>query len=158
MHKRKFIAVNGSGQATAQEAGLVEAVGQEIAKHGVVLVCGGLGGVMEAACRGTTEAGGLTIGILPGDSRETANPYLQIPLVTVMGLARNVIEVRSAQAVIAIGDSYDTRSEIGDALQASIALIALNTWSLCKRSQRDIGIITAKTPAEVVALAFNLIN
>jgi uncharacterized protein (TIGR00725 family) len=157
MIKKKFIAVIGSGQATAQEASLAKAVGQEIAKRGVVLVCGGLGGVMEAACQGAMSAGGITIGILPGDNRQTANPYVQIPIVTGLGHARNVIVVKSAQAVIAIGGSYGTLSEIGHALQSGIPVVGLHTWSLAKNEQFDTKIIPAKNPTDAVDIAFNLI-
>ncbi len=120
MKKKKFIAVIGGGQCTREEARLAEEVGRELARRGAVLVCGGLGGVMEAACRGADQEGGVTIGILPGDRRQSANPYVQIPIVTGMGHARNVAVVKSAQAVIAIAGSYGTLSEIGHALQSGI--------------------------------------
>ena len=113
--KNKFIAVIGGSQCSAQEAQLAEEAGQELARRGAVLVCGGLGGVMEAACRGASSEGGITIGILPGDNRQAANPYVQIPIVTGMGYARNVAVVKSAQAAIAIGGSYGTLSEIAHA-------------------------------------------
>ena len=93
-NKQKFIAVIGGSQCSPQEAEVAEAVGREIARQGAILVCGGLGGVMEAACRGASSEGGLTIGILPGDNRQSANPYVQIPLVTNMGEARNVIIIK----------------------------------------------------------------
>ncbi len=157
MTNRKFIAVIGSGQATKEEAELAEAVGQEIAKRGAVLVCGGLGGVMEAACKGAVIAGGTTIGILPGDSRFAANPYIQIPVVTGLGHARNVIVVKSAQAVIAIGGAYGTLSEIGHALQNRIPVIGLQTWQLAKNGSPDNQIIPANSPAEAVNTALNLI-
>ena len=98
-NKNIFIAVIGGSDCSPQEAKLAEAVGREIARHGAILVCGGLGGVMEAACRGASNEGGLTIGVLPGDNRLSANPYVQIPIVTGIGYARNVAVVKSAQAV-----------------------------------------------------------
>ena len=155
--KKKFIAVIGSGDCSPQEARLAEDTGREIARHGAVLVCGGLGGVMAAACRGATLAGGLTIGILPGDSRRSANPYVQIPIVTNLGEARNVIVVKTAQAVIAIGGGYGTLSEIGHALKNNIPVVGLNTWQLFRDGIPEAAIITAKDPADAVHKAISLI-
>ena len=154
--KKKFIAVIGGSQCSSQEARLAEEVGRELARRGVILVCGGLGGVMEAACRGANSEGGVTIGILPGESRQTANPYVQFPIVTGIGYARNVAVVKSAQAVIAIDGSYGTLSEISHALQNSIPVIGLNTWSLSKNGQQDNSIIPAQSAAEAVDKALNL--
>ena len=154
--KKKFIAVIGGSQCSSQEARLAEEVGRELAKRGATLVCGGLGGVMEAACRGASSEGGVTIGILPGESRQTANPYVQFPIVTGIGYARNVAVVKSAQSVIAIDGSYGTLSEISHALQSGIPVIGLNTWSLSKNGQQDNSIITAQNPAEAVDKALNL--
>lgn len=154
--KRKFIAVIGGGECSPQEAKMAEEVGRELARRGVILVCGGLGGVMEAACKGANSAGGLTIGILPGESRHQANPYVQIPIVTGMGYARNIAVVKSAQAVIAIGGSYGTLSEISHALQSGIPVIGLNTWSLSKNGQQDDSIIPAQNPTEAVDKALSL--
>ena len=111
---------------------------------------------MEAACRGAQSGGGVTIGILPGESRQAANPYVQIPIVTGIGHARNVAVVKSAQAVIAIGGSYGTLSEIGHALQSGIPVIGLNTWSLSRNGQQDNSIILAQNPTEAVNKALNL--
>ncbi len=148
--KRRFIAVIGGGQCSAQEAELAEAVGRELAKQGAILVCGGLGGVMEAACKGASSEGGVTIGILPGDNYQAANPYVQIPIVTGIGYARNIAVVKSAQAVIAIGGNYGTLSEISHALQSNIPVIGLNTWALSRNGQPDNSIIPAQSPAEAV--------
>ena len=148
--KRIFIGVIGGGEVSLQEAELAEEVGREIAQQGAVLVCGGLSGVMEAACKGASSEGGLTIGVLPGDNRRTANPYVQIPIVTGTGYARNVAVVKSAQAVIAIGGSYGTLSEISHALQGGIPVIGLNTWSLFRNGKPDNSIIPAQTPIEAV--------
>jgi uncharacterized protein (TIGR00725 family) len=158
MGKRRFIAVVGGSECSPQEARVAEEVGREIARHGVTLVCGGLGGVMEAACRGASSQGGLTIGILPGDNRGSANPFVQIPIVTNLGEARNVIVVKSAQAIIAIGGGYGTLSEIAHALRNCIPVIGLNTWALSRDSQPDTSVIPAKTPAEAVRKALSLIT
>ncbi len=152
---KKTIAIIGGGQCSPETAKLAEDVGRELAKRGAVLVCGGLGGVMEAACRGASAEGGMTIGILPGESRRSANPYVQIPIVTGMGHARNVAVVKSAQAVIAIDGSYGTLSEIGHALQNGIPVIGLGTWSLSRNGQPDEAIIVAKNPAEAVEIALD---
>lgn len=156
MNNKKFIAVIGGGQPSRREAQLAEEVGRELAKQGVILVCGGLGGVMESACKGAQSEGGVTIGILPGESRQAANPYVQIPIVTGIGHARNLAVVKSAQAVIAIGGSYGTLSEIGHALHSGIPVIGLNTWSLSRNGQQDNSIIPAQNPTEAVNKALNL--
>jgi uncharacterized protein (TIGR00725 family) len=156
--KKIFIAVIGGSECSPEAAKLAEAVGREIARQGAVLVCGGLGGVMEAACRGASQEGGLTIGVLPGDNRRTANPYVQIPIVTSIGYARNVAVVKSAQAVIAIDGSYGTLSEIGHALQSGIPVIGLNTWALSINGQEDKAIIPAENAKDAVSKAIELIN
>jgi len=153
---KKFIAVIGGSQCSKKEAQLGEEVGRELALRGAVLVCGGLGGIMRAACKGASSAGGTTIGILPGESRQSANPYVQIPIVTGLGEARNVIVVKSAQAVIAIGGSYGTLSEISHALKNGIPLIGLNTWSISRNGRQDKSIILAQSPIEAVSQALEL--
>jgi len=155
MNNKRLIAVIGGGQCSEEEARLAEEVGRELARRGAVLVCGGLGGVMEAACRGASAAGGLTIGILPGDGPKDANPYVQIPIVTGMGYARNVVVVKSAGAAIAIGGSYGTLSEIGHALQNGIPVIGLNTWALSKNGKQDSSIILAQDPVDAVNKALS---
>ena len=157
-NKKRFIAVIGGGECSSQEAELAEEVGRELARQGAILVCGGLGGVMEAACKGASSQGGTTIGILPGDSRQSANSYVQIPIVTNLGEARNVIVVKSAQAVIAVAGSYGTLSEIGLALRSGIPVIGLNTWTLSRDGQPDNSIILAQNPADAVSKAFDLIT
>ena len=158
INQKKFVAVIGGGQCSSEEAHLAEEVGREIARRGAILICGGLGGVMEAACKGASSEGGVTIGILSGDSPQTANPYVQIPIVTGMGQARNVIIVKSAQAVIAVGGSYGTLSEMSHALQNDIPVIGLNTWSLSRGGQQDNSIIPAQNPAEAVNKALALVT
>ena len=156
INKKRFIAVIGGNQCSPQEAQLAEEVGRELARRGAILVCGGLSGVMEAACRGASSEGGITIGILPGESRQAANPYVQIPITTGLGYARNLAVVKSAQAVIAIGGSYGTLSEISHALQSGIPVIGLNTWSLSRNNQQDNSIIPAQNAVEAVNKAISL--
>ena len=135
---------------------LAEKTAGEIVKAGFVVITGGGGGIMEAACKGAQSEGGVTIGILPGESRQAANPYVQIPIATGVGYARNVAVVKSAQAVIAIGGNYGTLSEISHALQSGIPVIGLNTWSLSRTGQQDNSIILAQNPTEAVNKALNL--
>lgn len=154
MKKGPFISVIGaSNSCTAEEYKLAEEVGRELARRGATLICGGLNGVMEAACHGASEEGGLTVGILPSNKRKDANPYVAIPIVTGMGYARNSIVVKSGQAVIAIGGSYGTLSEIAFALQANIPIIGLGTWSLATNEGQDKSIIMAKDAADAVKKA-----
>ena len=156
--KKRFIAVIGGSDCTPEEARLAEEVGRELARRVAILVCGGLGGIMEAACRGANAEGGLTIGVLPGENRQAANPYVQIPIVTGIGYARNVAVVKSAQAVIAIDGSYGTLSEIGHALQSGIPVVGLNTWSLSIDDQANNAIIPADNPKDAVNKAIELIH
>jgi uncharacterized protein (TIGR00725 family) len=156
--KHLFIGVIGGGDISPQVAGLAEEVGREIARRGAILVCGGMGGVMEAACRGAVTEGGLTVGILPGDKREAANPYVTIPVVTGIGYARNVAVVKSSQAVIAIDGSYGTLTEIAYALQSGIPVVGLGTWSISINGKTDDNIIMADSPEEAVEKAISEIR
>lgn len=151
--KCRFIAVIGGSQCSSEAAKLAEEVGRELVRRGIILICGGLGGVMEAACKGVDSEGGIAVGILPGSDRYAANPHVSIPIVTNMGYARNVIVVKSAQAVIAIDGSYGTLSEIAHALQSRIPVIGLNTWSLSLNGQIDDSIIPAQNAREAVEKA-----
>ncbi len=117
------------------------------------MVCGGLEGVMEAASRGAATEGGKTIGILPGNSPEDANPYIQIPIVTGMGYARNAIVAKSARAVIAVGGSFGTLSEIAFALQGGIPVVGIGTWEMSRNEEGKDCIIRARTPEEAVEKA-----
>ncbi len=149
-----IISVIGSSNPTNPEhVQLAEDVGRELAKRGVSMVCGGLTGIMEAACRGAKSAGGTTIGILPGRSRLDANSYVDIPIVTAMGYSRNVIVVHTGSAVIAIGGAFGTLSEIGHALGDGIPVVGLKTWPLTTNGDGvDIegSIIQADNPVDAV--------
>jgi uncharacterized protein (TIGR00725 family) len=142
----RIIAVIGSSSA--------DNVGAEIARHGAAVVCGGMKGVMEAVCRGARSQGGLTIGIIPSDSKEDANPYVQIPIVTGMGVGRNVMLVKTADVIIAVGGEFGTLSEIAHALHLGKIVIGLRTWQLEKARSKPIpNLIVAKTPHEAVEMA-----
>jgi uncharacterized protein (TIGR00725 family) len=156
--KKIFVAVIGGSQATLAELKTAEEVGRLIARSGAILVCGGMGGVMEAACRGASNEGGLTIGILPGENYQTANEFVHIPIVTGIGYARNVAVVKSARVVIAVGGSFGTLSEIAYALQSRLPVIGLDTWQISRNGKNRDEIITADSPAEAVKKALELIG
>jgi uncharacterized protein (TIGR00725 family) len=105
-------------------------VGRGLAAQGAVVVCGGLGGVMEAACRGAKQAGGHTVGILPGSDRGAANPFVDTAVPTGLGEARNALVVRAADALIAVGGGYGTLSEIAFALKAGKRVVGLDSWDI----------------------------
>ena len=145
--------IGGSSPTNPDHIRLAEEVGRELANRGVGLVCGGLSGIMEAACRGAKSAGGTTIGILPGRSSRDANSYVDIPIVTTMGFSRNVIVVHTGDAVIAIGGAFGTLSEIAHALGDSIPVVALNTWALSRNGDGqpvDKAMIQASDPVDAV--------
>jgi len=148
-----IIAVIGAGSPTHRGAELAEEVGRELARHGVVVACGGLGGVMEAVCRGAKAEGGTTIGIIPGSEPGESNAYVDIPIVTGIGFARNVIVVKTGRAVIAVDGAYGTLSEIGLALGAGIPVIGLATWELPDRDDLSLQILSATSPADAVEKA-----
>lgn len=141
------IGVIGPGQCSRETEMTAEAVGREIAQCRAVLICGGLGGVMAAAARGAGEAGGTTVGILPGTLMEDANPHITIPIVTGMGHARNVLIVRSSHVLIAVEGGYGTLSELAIALKVGRPIVGLHTWNVSSK------IIEAATPQEAVRLA-----
>src|SRR5207253_4054982 len=124
------VAVIGAGDASAAELATAEDLGRELAGRGAVVVCGGLGGVMEAVCRGARAAGGTTVGILPGDDRSAANPHVTVAVATGLGEARNLLVVRTADAVVAVGGGFGTLSEIAFALRLGRPVIGIGTWEL----------------------------
>ncbi|MFA4835320.1 MAG: TIGR00725 family protein [Dehalococcoidia bacterium] len=153
-----LIGVIGGGKCSRKVARLAEEVGRELAERGATVICGGLGGVMESVCKGAREAGGQTIGILPGNSPADANPYVDIPIVTGMGEMRNVVIIKSARAVIAIDGEYGTLSEIGHALKRGVPVIGLSTWALSKEGKADGSIIIAENAKDAVQKALEAIT
>jgi len=123
---RPLVAVIGGSTCTSEEAEWAGVVGRLLAEQEAVLLCGGLGGVMEAAARGAKQARGLTVGILPGSDRADANPFIDVPLATGMGEMRNALIVRAAQAVIAIGGGWGTLSEIALAQRIGTPIVGLH--------------------------------
>lgn len=147
-----IIGVAGGGVCDKTAGKLAREVGRLIAQRGAALVCGGLGGVMEEAARGACEEDGLTIGLLPGSSRNQANKYIKIPVVTDMGHARNVILAHTAQALIAIAGEYGTLSEISIALKLGKPVVSIGRW-------REVdGVIPAATPQEAIERVFALLK
>jgi uncharacterized protein (TIGR00725 family) len=123
-------------------------VGRLLAERGAVLVCGGLGGTMEAACRGAKQAGGTTVGLLPGESRSDANRFVDVAIPTGLGEARNALVVRASDVVVAVGGGYGTLSEIALALRAGKRVVGLGTWEID-------GVVVADGPAAAVAEALS---
>ena len=148
-----LISVIGGSAPSPEDWNLAYQVGRELAIRGAIVLCGGLTGVMEAACRGAKEEGGTTVGILPGDDPTTANPYVDIPIPTGLGYARNSIVAKAGQAVIAVDGAYGTLSEIGHALAEDVPLIGLNTWSFSVNGQEDTRIIRAQDPVDAAEKA-----
>lgn len=146
------IGVIGNSACSDEVINLAEKVGEEVAKRKGILICGGLTGVMEGAARGAKKAGGLTVGILPGNRASDANPFIDIPIVTGLGYARNIIVVQSSEVVIAIDGKYGTLSEIAYALQFNIPVVGLQTWDISPE------IIIASNPFEAVDKAFTLLK
>lgn len=155
MHR---VAVIGAGRCDEPTAALAEEAGRLLAERGVLVVCGGLGGVMEAACRGAKSAGGLTVGILPGNDSCSANPWVDIPVVTGLSEARNIIVVRSAEVVLAIAGEYGTLSELAFALKLGIPVVGLNSWQLGRDGQIETHFPQAKTAREAVNLCLGLLG
>lgn len=145
-----IISVIGAGSCEKKIYEIAEEIGRLIAEKGATLVTGGLGGVMEAASKGAKEAGGITVGILPGFSKDEANPYVMIPITTGLSHARNIIIVRSADAVIAVAGEYGTLSEIAIALKLGKPVIGIETWDNIE------GIVKASSPDEAVQKVFEL--
>jgi uncharacterized protein (TIGR00725 family) len=153
-----MISVVGGDAATPAVAATAEAVGRELARRGATLVCGGRGGVMEAACRGARAEGGHTIGIMPGRSASETPPndYVEFPIYTGMGYARNIMVVLSSDAVIAIDGSYGTLSEIAYALIHRIPVVGIDTWDFNYYGYRGEGILRVSDPVEAVEKAIAL--
>ncbi|WP_022852862.1 TIGR00725 family protein [Thermodesulfatator atlanticus] len=147
LKNRRRIAIFGAGICDEEIYNLAYEVGKLLAPKAIVYT-GGLGGVMEAASRGAFEAGGITVGILPGNRAEDANPYVLVPVVTDIGHARNVVLVRTAEAAIAISGGYGTLSEIALALKTWKPVIGLRTWAGID------GVTYVDTPEEAVAKVF----
>jgi uncharacterized protein (TIGR00725 family) len=148
---KKTIGVIGGRRVDKTLLNEAEKVGRLIAQKEIVLVCGGLSGVMEAVSKGARSAGGITVGILPQEHKRDANEYIDIPIITGLGIGRNVIIARTADVLISIGGEYGTLSEIAFALQMGKPVIGIRTWDIK-------GVIKAENAEEAVNRALALLN
>ena len=146
----KLISVIGPGENDSEFATIAEEVGREIARRDFAVICGGLGGIMESVCRGAKSEGGLTIGILPGENKGDSNKYLDIPIITGIGQARNLAVALSGDVIIAIGGNFGTLSEISFALRFNKNIIGINTWDISP----DIQSVSSATEAVELASGY----
>jgi uncharacterized protein (TIGR00725 family) len=153
-----YVAISGPSQAQASELTAAERVGSLLATRGAVVVTGGLGGVMEAACRGAKSAGGLTLGILPGLERSEANPWVDVALPTGMGEMRNALLVRASDVLIAIAGEFGTLSEVALALKTGVPVVGLGTWQLHKEGGVVAAFEQASDPERAVELAYGVLG
>ncbi len=151
-NRKPQIAIIGRGQCSRDEAKIVAETAKLLAENGCRIICGGLGGTMEAAARGAKEGGGETVGIIPGKDNSSASPYIDVVISSGMGEARNMLIVRSADIVIAFPGKYGTLSEIAFALVENKPIISLGSWDIAPE------IIKATSPQEVVKIAMEIIN
>ena len=159
LRDRPRVGVMGPSDCSSRAWELAREVGRRIARADAILICGGGTGVMEAAASGAKEAGGITVGILPGARASEANVSIDIPIVTDLGNARNVINVLTSEAIIAIHGAYGTLSEIALALKCGTPVVGLETWALSPpEGELPTGIVTASTPAEAVEKALRFIR
>ena len=147
---RPYVAVAGPGAADGELTVAAEEVGRRLAEAGAVVVTGGLGGVMEAACRGASAAGGMTLGILPGADRAAANAYVEVCLATGMGEARNALVARAADGLVAVGGEWGTLSEIALARKAGKPVATLWSWELARAGGPAEGVAVCDSPAQAV--------
>jgi uncharacterized protein (TIGR00725 family) len=147
-----YVAVIGGQQCTPEEERMAYDLGNLLAKNGAVIICGGLGGVMESACKGAKAGGGTTIGVLPGPFRGDANPFVDYAVATDMGQARNAIIVRTADAAIAVGGEYGTLSEVAMALKMGKKVVAIASWEISRKGAPDEKVIRVDDPEKAVEL------
>ncbi len=153
-----YIAVVGSGDPDEKNEKIAYELGALIAKKGAILLCGGLGGVMDAAAKGAANEGGTSIGILPGNNRAGSSSHLSFALSTGLGEARNTVIVKSADAVIAVGGEYGTLSEIAFALKTNKPVIGINAWQIFKEGHEDKSIARARDASEAIELAVSAVT
>jgi uncharacterized protein (TIGR00725 family) len=149
---KRIISVVGTSTASPEIYELARETGRLLAERGCIVVCGGGGGVMEGVCRGASEAGGISVGLLPNTLSE-ANPYVSIPLVTGLGEVRNVAVVSAGQAVISIGGAYGTLSELGFAMRQGKRVVGLNTWRIEDENGKPAALVCVSTPLDAVTAA-----
>ena len=150
------VAVSGGGEADEETCRQAEELGRELARRGAMVVTGGLGGAMAAACRGAKAGGGTTIGILPSEDRADANPWVDVAVATGLGEARNALVVRTADVVVAVAGEFGTLSEIAFALRMGVPVVGLRTWELAIGGRPVEGIVPAESAEEAVETALRL--
>ena len=151
-----YISIVGHAECDELKTEFAYRVGREVAARGHILVCGGLGGVMEAAAHGSHDGGGISVGILPGADRMSANRWLTVALPTDMGHARNALVALAGDALIAICGGYGTLSEIAFGLKMGKPVIGLTSWDLGDCAHEDNTMVQAESPEEAVELAERL--
>jgi uncharacterized protein (TIGR00725 family) len=151
-----YVAVCGPGIASEEESSSAREIGRLLAEGGAVVLCGGRGGVMDAAARGAREGGGLSVGLLPDEDRAGAGRHLTVSLPTGLGETRNALVARSADALIAVGGEFGTLSEIAFALKLGRPVVGLRTWELAKEGELSDAIVRVETPKEAVRRALEL--
>ncbi|UCE25744.1 MAG: TIGR00725 family protein [Candidatus Zixiibacteriota bacterium] len=149
-NRKPVIAVVGANKCSKKLRDMAAEVGQYVAENGGVIVCGGLGGIMEGAARGAKQANGVTIGILPGDNADDANEFIDFVIPSGFGEARNILIIRTADAVVAFPGKYGTLSEMAFALQAGKPLVSVNAWNL------GDDVAQAETPQEAARIAMEM--
>ncbi len=150
-NKKLLVAVIGGNKCSAEVEQICLKLGKLLAEVGAILICGGLSGVMNAVSKGAHDAGGLTVGILPGPDKGSANPHIDIPIATGLGYARNAIVAGSADIVIALSGEYGTLSEIAFALNKRKPVIGIGTWDIK-------GIMQVKTPEEAIEMVKTILG
>ena len=153
--RHRQVAVVGPRDADIEQERAAYAVGAGLARAGILVVTGGLGGVMAAACRGAVEAGGATLGLLPGEDAEAANPWVTTVVPTGLGEARDVLVVRAAAALVAIGGGWGTLAEIALALRSRVPVLGVGSWELHPPPGPDDGarVLPAGDAAHAVSAA-----
>ena len=141
--RRRLVAVCGESDPQTSLADLAFELGHGIAERGAILICGGLTGVMEHAARGARAAGGLTVGLLPGDEPDDANAYIDLAIATGLGHARNAVLARTADGVVALGGGLGTLSEIALALRDGRPAIGIQTWRFDRQGRTEPELPTA---------------
>ncbi|HHV76800.1 MAG TPA: TIGR00725 family protein [Syntrophothermus lipocalidus] len=153
-----YIGVVGAAFCDRETADLAYRVGRALAREGLIVVCGGMGGVMESVARGVSEEKGVVIGILPGRDRLEGNRYLTYAIPTGLGDARNAVIACAADALIAIAGGFGTLSEISLARKAGKPVVGLKTWKATNGTGEDLGVVNAATPEEAVAKILDLLE
>jgi uncharacterized protein (TIGR00725 family) len=153
-----YVGVAGASQPDARLVTLAEALGRRLAEAGATVLCGGGTGVMTAVCRGAREAGGMTVGLLPGPDRSGGNPYLTVALPTGLGEGRNLLLVRASDALVAVGGGFGTLSEIALALRTGVPVVGLATWGLTLAGKPVTPFPVVESPEEAARLALEAVQ